>query len=83
MIRAHNDKDKVIVLHRHHKHTYLKAVGFLLLYNTNFAYLLDIILKPSNIIRTFYILQPMVTERTRFSIPTRYFYFYFYSLFLP
>ena len=62
MIRAHNDKDKVIVLHRHHKHTYLKAVGFLLLYNTNFAYLLDIILKPSNIIRTFYILQPMVRK---------------------
>ena len=37
-------------------------------------------LKPSNIIRTFYILQPMVTERMRFSIPARNFYFGFFTL---
>ena len=39
-----------------------------------------IILKPSNIMQTFYILQPMVMERMRFSIPTRYFYFGFFYL---
>ena len=30
MIRAHNDKDKVIVLETSQTRTYLKAVGFLL-----------------------------------------------------
>ena len=38
MIRAHNDRNKVIVIQRH-KHTYLKAVGRAFSCNTNFAYL--------------------------------------------